>query len=90
MNDQDFDFRRKHERKSYNADIVFASKTNAYSGIMKNISLGGAFIVTSHVNQVSVGDVITVNIPFRDSKKSVKRKARIEWQNNEGFAVEFF
>lgn len=90
MSDNGFDFRRKHERKAYLADVLFAFKGRAYSGTIENISLGGAFITTPSVNQFSPGDVIIVSIPFTGGDKNVKRKARIEWQNNVGFAVEFF
>ena len=89
MNEHGFDFRRKHERKDYLTDVVFAYKGRAYGGTIKNISLGGAFITTPSVNQFSAGDIITISIPFTDGNKSVKRKARIEWNNNTGFAVEF-
>jgi len=90
MSEQNIDLRRKHERKIYKNDIVFSYKNHVYAGTIKNISLGGAFIATRTVNQFSVGDVITLSIPFTNGEKHVKRKARIEWHNNEGFAVEFF
>ena len=89
MSNHGFDFRRKHERKTYSAEVLFVCRSQAYSGTIKNISLGGAFIVTGNVNQFSSGDIITITIPFTNGMKSVKRKARVEWQNNEGFAVEF-
>ena len=89
MIDNGYDLRRRHERKDYGTNIVFAIKDRAYSGLLKNISIGGAFIATSSVNQVSVGDVLTINIPFTDGRKHLRRKARIKWGNNEGFAVEF-
>lgn len=89
MTDDGYDFRRKHERKEYGTNIVFAIKDHAYSGILKNISVGGAFIATASVNQLSIGQVVTISIPFTDGRKHVRRRARIEWQNNEGFAVEF-
>lgn len=85
-----YDFRRKHERKAYVTDVIFAHNGRAYNGTVENISLGGAFINSNSVNQFSTGDVITITIPFTDGRKSVKRKARIEWQNDAGFAVEFF
>ena len=89
MIDSSDGLRRRHERKDYGTNIVFAIKDRAYSGILKNISVGGAFIATPSVNQVSVGDMITINIPFTDGRKHLRRKARIKWANNEGFAVEF-
>ena len=89
MVDESYGFRRRHERKEYGTNIVFSSKDRAYSGNLSNISVGGAFVTTSSVNQVSVGEVITISIPFTDGRKHVRRKARIKWENDEGFAVEF-
>jgi hypothetical protein len=86
----DFDFKRSHERKIYNTNIVFAYQDRAYQGTMKNLSLGGAFIETGSVNQVSTGDVVTVSIPYTSGKKNLKKRARIKWQNDVGFAIEFF
>lgn len=85
-----YEFKRLHQRKKYGVDIVFACKGEAYRGIVINLSLGGAFIATTSVNQFSAGDSITLNIPYTTGKKSVKRKGLIKWLNNEGFAIEFF
>ena len=85
----EFDFKRSHERKIYNANIVFAYQDRAYQGTLKNLSLGGAFIETKNVNQVSTGDVVTVSIPYTNGKKNLKKRGRIKWHNNEGFAIEF-
>jgi len=86
---KDTTFNRNHERKQYAADILFSHKKRAYNGSIKNISLGGAYIATSSVNQFYSGDIITLSIPFTDGHKSVKRRGRIQWLNNEGFAIEF-
>ena len=86
---QPLGYNRIHERKRYAAEIIFSHKGKAYSGSIKNISLGGAFIATSSVNQFSSGDLITLSIPFTSGKKHVKRKGRVQWLNNEGFAIEF-
>jgi hypothetical protein len=83
------DFRRVHDRKQYNTPILFAHKEKGYSGILQNISLGGAFVATPVVNFFDVNDVITISIPFTSGKKHVKKRGRIKWLNNEGFAIEF-
>ena len=85
----DTGFNRTHERKGYTVEIIFSHKNNAYSGSVKNISLGGAYIATSSVNQFYSGDIITLSIPFTAGTKNVKRRGRIQWLNNEGFAIEF-
>jgi len=84
------EFRRRYERKKYGSEVVFSVKGKAYAGTLKNICLGGAFVITLAVNQVDKGDVVILSIPFTDGKKSVKRKGRILWTNNEGFAIEFY
>ena len=84
------EFRRRYERKNYHSDVVFSLKGYACAGTLKNISMGGAFVLTLSVNQVQKGDVITINIPFSTGNKNVKRRARVLWTSGEGFAVEFF
>ena len=84
------EFRRRYERKSYHSDVVFSLKGYAFAGTLKNISMGGAFVLTLSVNQVQKGDVITINIPFTNGNKNIKRRARVLWTSGEGFAVEFF
>jgi len=86
---EDLGFKRIHERKSYATEVIFSHNEKAYAGSVKNISLGGAFVATSSVNQFSSGDVITLSIPYTTGQKHVKRKGRIQWLNNEGFAIEF-
>ena len=83
------EFRRRYERKSYNSDVVFSLEGFAFAGTLKDISMGGAFVLTLSVNQVQKGDVITISIPFTSGQKNVKRKARVLWTNGDGFAVEF-
>ena len=83
------DFRRRYERKNYSSEVIFSSKDRAYAGTLKDISMGGAFIMTLSANQVERGDVVVVSIPFTDGRKSIKRRGRVLWRNNEGFALEF-
>jgi len=83
------EFRRRYERKSYQSDVVFSLKGYAFAGTLKDISMGGAFVLTLSVNQVEKGDVITINIPYTSGKKNINRRARVLWTSGEGFAVEF-
>jgi hypothetical protein len=84
------DFRRRYERKRYNKDVVFSLKNYTFAGTLKDISMGGAFVLTQSVNQVQKGDVIKINIPFTDGMKTINRRAKVLWTSGEGFAVEFF
>lgn len=82
-------FRRQHERKYYNADIVFAINSRIFQGSLRDISVGGAFIHTKHTEMLLEGDVATISIPFTDGRKHIKRRGRILWKNSTGFAVTF-
>ena len=82
-------YTRRHERKLYGADVIFAHKGRLHNGTLKDIRLGGAFIITTMPNKYSVGDKITVSIPFTAGDTHIKRDGHITWLNDEGFAVEF-
>jgi hypothetical protein len=84
-----YDFRRLNERKNYPAEIVFHHANRLYAGSLKDISLGGAYIETYCVNQFSTEDIVTLSIPFSSGQNNLKRKGRIKWLNNAGFAIEF-
>ena len=84
------EFRRRYERKNYNSDVVFSLKGRVFAGTLKDISMGGAFVMTLAVNQVYQGDIVTISIPFTSGKSNVKRRARVLWTSGEGFAAEFF
>jgi Tfp pilus assembly protein PilZ len=83
------EFRRRYERKKYGSEVIFSCNGRAYAGTLRDICLGGAFVMTLDVNQLGRGDVVILSIPFTDGRKSVKRKGRVSWTNNEGFAIEF-
>ena len=84
------EFRRRFERKKYSTDIIFSIRGMAFAGALKDISIGGAFVITLSVNQVSKGDAITISIPYTNGKGNIKRRAKVIWISGEGFAVEFF
>jgi hypothetical protein len=84
-----FDWRRANERKPYEKEVVFSHFKTIYRGIVKNISLGGARIETGSVNRFSKGEIVTVSIPFSSGDRNIKRKGRIVWLNDTGFAIEF-
>lgn len=83
------EYRRRYERKNYSTDIIFSLNGKAFAGTLKNISMGGAYVITPDFNQVCSGDVIIISIPFTNGKKNVKSRARVLWSRENGFAVEF-
>lgn len=83
------EYRRRYERRKYSSDVVFSLNGKAFTGTLKDISMGGAYVMTPSVNQVRNGDVIIIIIPFTNGKKNVKSRARVLWSGGDGFAVEF-
>ena len=84
------EFRRRYERKRYSSEVIFSLRGKAFAGTLKDISMGGAFVMTLSVGQVARADMITISIPFTNGKKSIKRRGKVLWTNDEGFAVAFF
>ncbi|MCP3872968.1 MAG: PilZ domain-containing protein [Desulfobacteraceae bacterium] len=83
------DFRRAHERKDYDTEIIFSHFDRIYKGVIKNISLGGALIQTYRTDELCINDFVTVSIPFTSGQKNIKRDGRIRWVDDECFAIIF-
>ena len=83
------ELRRRYERKKYSTDIIFSVRGSAFAGTLKDISIGGAYVQTLSVNQISKGDQVTLSIPYTNGKGNIKRRAKVIWVSGEGFAVEF-
>ncbi len=84
------EFRRRYTRKPYSSEVIVSVRDRAYAGSLKDISTGGAFVMTPAINHIHTGDVLIIRIPFTDGKRSVKRRGRVLWTNDEGVALEFF
>ena len=83
------EFRRRYERKAYSSEVIFSHQGRAYPAHLRDISMGGAFVFTLSAHQVSPRDIITISIPFTNGKQNTRRRARVIWTNNDGFAIEF-
>jgi hypothetical protein len=82
--------KRVFDRKKYGANILFTHKHKSFNGKIKDISLSGAFIATSHVHLFKHNDSVIINIPFVNNNSHVSRTGRIIRVTQEGFAVKFF
>ena len=83
------EFRRRYARKTYSSDVIFSLHDKAYAGSLKDISMGGAFVITLAAGQVTSGDTVIISIPFTNGKKNIRRRARVMWTTMEGFALAF-
>jgi len=79
--------RREYPRYPYSRYVLFANKNRLYQGDLKNYSLHGLHIQSQE--QLSVGEIITVALPFAEDKND-KRKGQVIWCNGKGFGVELF
>ena len=78
---------RDDKRKSYSSIVSFTAKDRTYKGASKDLSSGGMFIETNE--SFSVGEIITVTIPFADKKRNIKVPAEIMRIIDEGIGVKF-
>ncbi|MBW1890961.1 MAG: PilZ domain-containing protein [Deltaproteobacteria bacterium] len=83
------EFRRRDDRKKYEAEVYFSVAQKAYTATIKNISRGGALVYTGGMPRIKAGEKIIITIPFTDSTKNLKRKARVMWANSELMGVQF-
>ena len=79
--------KRINPRKPYSGHILFAATNGFNEGRLKDFSRSGLFINSKA--RLSVGDVITMALPFLSGKK-VKCKGQIMRSTNEGFGIELF
>jgi hypothetical protein len=82
-------FTRKHQRKAYRTEVHFSVESRAYPAQIENISRGGASVKTDGPPRVEKGQEIIIQIPFQNSDKSVKRRARVMWVRDTQFGIEF-
>ena len=81
------DYSREYFRRPYVTKIIFASKHLFYEGLVKNISRKGIFI---EIHQTfSIGQQLTIVVPFTGKPKGIKLKGKVVWSSSEGFGLEF-
>ncbi len=78
---------REDHRKSYSSMVSFTAKDRTYKGASKDLSSGGMFIKTNE--SFSLGEIITLTIPFSDKQKNIKVPAEIMRITDDGIGVKF-
>ena len=78
---------RINQRKRYSGHIFFVAKNGFNEGKLKDFSRSGLFINSRA--RLSVGEIITIAIPFVDNK-DIKVRGQILWRNKDGFGIELF
>ena len=78
---------RAHLREAYQKEIVFVSKNRKYSGLITDISRGGAFIKTK--NKFSLGQVIELVLKEDKACQDLNLKAWVVRLSPNGIGVKF-
>jgi len=79
--------KRKYQRKLFNKQIRLKRRNQIYNGQIRDISRGGAFIVTDLI--FPVGKKIALTISGKKARKNVKLTGWIVRNNNGGFGISF-
>ena len=78
---------RAEIRKPYVNEIEFESKGQKYTGISKDISSSGMFILTDA--PVSVGNTVILKIPYTNNQSVIRVPAEIIRKEATGIGLEF-
>ncbi|MCI5071635.1 PilZ domain-containing protein [bacterium] len=60
---------RKYPRAQVDLDIELSSKDHSHQALTHNISMGGLFIKTEHLNDFKLGDKVKINIIHPSTKR---------------------
>lgn len=78
---------REHQRKPYRKVVFFTSRNIKYKGFIKNISRGGAFIITK--KKFVLGQMIKLVLPGTKIRSEVRLKGWVIRVNQNGIGVRF-
>jgi Tfp pilus assembly protein PilZ len=78
---------REHQRKAYRKVVFFTSRKSKHKGYVKNISRGGAFIITR--KKFAIGQILNLIFPATQLKKELRLKGWIVRVDENGIGVRF-
>ena len=84
-----FGERRLHERKSCSRMVSINDSQSVYSGHMRDLALGGAFIEPSDGSESFIGDELLLTIPFGLKPDHIQIRAKVAWAQPCGIGVRF-
>ena len=87
LNDVQKKEQRQHPRTPCSMITEYIFDNQAYKGTIKDISLGGAFILSSQV--FPVGRRISQSFFFPNFEIPIRSESKIIWGNAKGFGVQF-
>jgi Tfp pilus assembly protein PilZ len=78
--------KRVHPRVPCSILVDYARQDQAYRDVIRNISVGGAFIETC---EILLGPEITMVFSLHDDEASIKLEAEVAWVSQQGIGVKF-
>ncbi len=81
--------RRLYERKTCGIAIDIDVNFQRYTGHLRNLSLGGAYIEPSSNLNLKVGKELVITIPYRQRRGFVSVRGRIARAKSDGLAITF-
>jgi Tfp pilus assembly protein PilZ len=84
-----FGERRLFNRKPCSRVISISDAQNSYSGHLRDLALGGAFIEPSWDRGAGIGQELELTIPFGLKKDHIRIRARVAWIHPNGIGVRF-
>jgi len=81
--------KRKHPRRAYLMPADYIIQDNKNKGLVKDLSLGGAFLKPSEVSSLCIGQEVLMILPYPNRKKNVKIKGEIVRIDSQGVGIKF-
>ncbi len=81
--------RRMYERKDCSLQADLDDYENTYSGCIRNLCKGGAYIEAEMGKKPEIGQEIFMTIPYKRSAKYLIIKALVAWTREDGIGVTF-
>ena len=82
--------KRQYERKAYGAYVNLTVDRLTYKVLLKDLSLGGAFIAGDHLPPIGDETNVSLAIPYEDKPGAVELKGTIRRVTDSGVGIEFF
>ncbi|HEX2674589.1 MAG TPA: PilZ domain-containing protein [Polyangiaceae bacterium] len=80
--------KRVHPRVVVNTPVSYEVKNGAaFTGLVKDISIGGTFVETTEV--VPFGTEVTIVARFPGTKADLRLPGTVRWAKPDGFGVQF-
>lgn len=81
---------RKHTRIVYGASVDFTADTHTYIVLLKNLSLGGAFIAGDQLPPIEKEKIVSLSIPRADKLGAIELSGTVRRVTDNGIGIEFF